>query len=257
MTAFETTGARFDLARVVQRTFEVIGKNLVTFGIAAVLLAGVPAFISAWGQGDLLATQYAGTNAWAISGVGWVLSLIGAYILQAAIVFATVNTLNGRTVSLGAALQVGVQNALPMLALAIIVSVCVFLGMILLIVPGLILAVLWSVAAPARVAEKRTIFGSLQRSRDLTRGYRWEIFGLMVIYFIVSAVIGIAIGGLGAATGGSFLDGSGVLAINLIVLPLTSIVQGVIAAAGVAAIYYELRTAKEGTGAEELAAIFD
>lgn len=255
MTAIDSRTSSFDLGRVIQRTFEVIGKNFAAFTIAAVVLAGIPAFISAFGQGTALTTgSFAGLTAIFVGGA---LSLVGTYVLQAAIVYGTVNTFNGRKVTLGAAMGVGFKNFLPLLGLAIIFSLAVGLGMVLLIVPGLILAVLWSVAAPALVVEKRSIFNSLQRSRDLTRGYRWQIFGLIVIYFIVYMVIFTAIGGIGAATGGTFTDGSGVMAVNLILTPLSTIVVSVIGSAGVAAIYYELRTAKEGVGAEQMASVFD
>ncbi len=255
MTTIDSGTSSFDLGRVIQRTFQVIGRNFATFGIAAVILAGIPAFISAFGQGSALTNGEPGALAAIL--IGGALSLVGTYVLQAAIVYGTVNTFNGRTVSLGAAMGVGFRHFLPLLGLAILVGLCIGLGTILLIVPGLIIAVLWCVAAPALVVEKRSIFSSLQRSRDLTRGYRWPIFGLIVIYFIVYMIIFSAIGALGVATGGTFVDGSGVLAFNLIVTPLSTIVVSIIGSAGVAAIYYELRTAKEGVGAEQMASVFD
>src|SRR5258705_7268078 len=41
------------------------------------------------------------------------------------------------------------------------------------------------VAVPACVIEKRRAFASMGRSRALTRGYRWPIFGLFLILRIV------------------------------------------------------------------------
>jgi len=255
MSAIETgrTG-RFDLGRVMERTFTVIGKNFATFLLAALVLAGIPSALVVMGQaGNPFPTSPTG---WGLLIVGWALSLIGTYVLQAAIVVGSVNTLNGRPVRLGNIMEVGIRNFLPLLGLAIVMSVGIGLGMILLIVPGMILAVLWCVAAPSLVAEKRGIFESLQRSRELTKGYRWPIFGLIVIYFIVYMVIAGTVSGVSVATGGN-LDGTGNLVVTLIATPLIAVAQALIGSTGVAAIYYELRTAKEGVGADELAAVFD
>ncbi len=245
---------RFDLGRVMERTFSVIGKNFATFLLAAIILVGIPAFITALGQGN--APFPASPGAWAITAFGWVLSLVGTYVLQAALVFGTVNSLHGKPVVLKNALEVGLKNFLPLLGLAIISSLAIAFGTMLLIVPGMILSVLWCVGAPALVVEKRGIFESLQRSRDLTRGHRWPIFGLIVIYFIVYMVIAGTFSGISVATGGTF-DGTGNMVVSMIFTPLIAIVQGLIGSAGIAAVYYELRTAKEGVGADELAAVFD
>ncbi|MFW8695946.1 hypothetical protein ACOI9Y_35795, partial [Mesorhizobium japonicum] len=70
------------------------------------------------------------------------------------------------------------------------------------------LTVLWSVSAPAVVAEKRGVFEAMQRSRDLTRGYRWHIFGLLVIYLVLSMIVGMLVGGVNLAAGGTFGGGA-------------------------------------------------
>ena len=47
------------------------------------------------------------------------------------------------------------------------------------------------------------------------------------------------------------------ISLGYFINPLVNIVSTVIASAGVASLYYELRTAKEGVGAEDLASVFD
>ncbi|MDP0959003.1 hypothetical protein Q6334_28190, partial [Klebsiella pneumoniae] len=92
---------------------------------------------------------------------------------------AAVNGFNGKATSFGQAFDVGVKMFLPLLGFAIIAALGAGLGYLALIVPGVIISVMWSVASPAVVVEKRGVLESLQRSRDLTRGYRWNVFGLM------------------------------------------------------------------------------
>lgn len=248
-------GGTFDLGRVIQRTFGSIRQNAAVFIGAAVVLVGLPSALQAYGQTDMITSQSA--SSLAFMGIGFVLYLVGLFMLQGMVVKAAVNGFGGKATSFGDAFNVGIQMFLPLLGLAIVAGLATGFAYLLLIVPGIILSVIWSVAAPSVVVEKRGVFEALQRSRDLTRGYRWQVFGLLVIYVILSWIIGLAIGGVAVATGGTFSGGSTSLVVNLITGPLVNVLSGVIASAGVGALYYELRTAKEGAGVEDLAAVFD
>lgn len=248
-------GGSFDLGRVIQRTFASIRQNWAIFVIAATLLVGVPTLLQTYGQTEMAFEPSA--SSLALTGIGWVLWVVGSYMLQGMVVKASFSGLNGKPMTLGAAFEAGARLFLPLLGLAIIVGLGTMLGVILLIVPGIILAVMWSASTGALVVEGRGVFESLQRSRDLTRGYRWPIFGLAVIYMIVSFVIGMLVGGIGMATGGGFLDGSPNMAINMATTAISNILTGVIGGAGAASLYYELRSVKEGVGPEQLASVFD
>lgn len=247
----------FDLGRVIQHTFAAISRNAAVFFGAAIVLVGAPNVLLAFGQQSLMTASDAAASGFLLMLVGWVLNLVGVFLLQGMVVKAAVNGFNGKSTSFSQAFDVGVKMFLPLLGLAIVAGLATGLGYVLLIVPGIILSVLWSVAAPAVVVERRGVFESLQRSRDLTRGHRWSVFGLLVIYVVVSWLIGMLIGGLSVATGGSFWAGTPSIWVNLLAGPVVSILSSVIASAGVAALYYELRTAKEGAGAEVLASVFD
>ncbi|MGQ2991920.1 MAG: hypothetical protein ACT6RD_13675 [Brevundimonas sp.] len=251
------TYGSFDLGRVIQRTFKAIQQNWAVFTIASVILVGVPTLLQTYGQTNMGgAYDFSGTNL-AITAIGWVLWIVGTYMLQGIVVKVTVSGLNGKAMGLAPAFEAGIKLFLPLLGLGIIAGLGMTLGFILLIVPGIILAVMWSASTGAVVVEGRGVFESLQRSRDLTRGYRWPIFGLAVIYFVVSMVIGLLVVGVGAATGGSFTDGSPNLAVNMATSAISNILSGVIGGAGAAALYYELRSVKEGVGPEHLASVFD
>jgi len=246
-------GGQFDLGRVIQRTFTTIRENAAIFFGASTVMVGAPSAVMGLGQSTAV-TRGAGFLTMA---AGWVFYLVGLYMLQGMVVKAAVNGFNGKATSFGQAFDVGVKMFLPLLGLAIIAALGAGLGYLALIVPGVIISVMWSVASPAVVVEKRGVLESLQRSRDLTRGYRWNVFGLMVIYMLLSWIIGAAVGALGLATGGGFLDGSPNLWVNTASGVVVNILSAVVASAGVAALYYELRTVKEGAGPEALAAVFD
>ena len=67
------------------------------------------------------------------------------------------------------------------------------LGLILLIVPGLVLLTWWVVIIPAIVLENRSAGESFGRSRDLVRGYGWNVFGVIVLTILLLIVVSIVI----------------------------------------------------------------
>nr|WP_314435688.1 YciC family protein [uncultured Brevundimonas sp.] len=228
----------------------------MTFFAAAALFVGIPSALVAFGQADLTTGESTAT-AFVLMILGWALFLVGAYVVQGMVVRAAINSFNDKQTTFGEALSAGAKVFLPLLGLAIVAGIATGFAYILLIVPGIILTVLWSVSAPAVVAEKRGIFEAMQRSRDLTRGYRWHIFGLLVIYLVLSMVVGMLVGGVNLAAGGTFSGGAPSAAVNMISNALTNALTSVVVSAGVAALYYELRAIKEGAGPEQLASVFD
>ncbi len=261
MTTLDAVGGTFDFGRVVQRTFQVIGQNLGLFALCALVLVVAPAFI-----GTLvgLKTQLAGQTFSLAALVGGLAAGVGGLILQGMVVHTVVARLNGRLVKFGDSFSAGARFMLPLLGLGIVQTLGVILGCILLLAPGLILATMWAVSAPSMVVEERGVFESLQRSRDLTRGHRWSIFGLLVVYTILSMIVGGVVTGVGLAAGVTGLRGatalttySPMLVLSTFLSALTNGFQGVLVAAGAASIYYELRTTKEGVAPDQLASVFD
>ena len=90
----------------------------------------------------------------------------------------------------------------PLVAVSILFGIGVGIGFILLIVPGVILLVIWSVVAPVTVLERPGVFAAFRRSRELVRGNGWNVFGVIVIVFVIvfviSIVAGLATSGLGS-----------------------------------------------------------
>ena len=80
-----------------------------------------------------------------------------------------------------------------LLVISILFAIGVGIGFILIIIPGLILLTIWSVVVPVEVLEHRGIFGSFGRSRELVRGNGWNVFGVIVIVWVVTAVISILV----------------------------------------------------------------
>jgi hypothetical protein len=258
----EPVGGTFDIGRVIQRTFGVIGRNFVPFLILALLFKAVPTVvIGAWSAIERSSALVANNPFGAFTGqnvliglVSTIVSIISVFVLQAALLRGTIADLNGKRASLGDMLSTGLRFFFPLLGLGLVMGVALAVGFVLLIVPGIMMAVAWCAAAPALVAEKTGVFDSFTRSANLTRGHRWAIFGLFVIYAVISWII--------SAIGGAFMfanlnDIRTMLIISVVIQAVVGTLSALIGGAGSAALYYELRTIKEGAGADNLASVFD
>ncbi|HYE26806.1 MAG TPA: glycerophosphoryl diester phosphodiesterase membrane domain-containing protein [Allosphingosinicella sp.] len=252
------------IGRVFGRGFgTIIGNPLVTLGVAFAFGA-LPSTLLSYGiqnfreQSLELIGPFA---AIAIAIVSIVVAVLLGMITQGALVRATVAYSEGRKASFGESAMAGLSVVVPLFLVGLLSSLGIALGFLLLIVPGVILYVMWSVAAPALVEEKLGPVEALGRSRDLTRGARWKIFGLtlvmIVIYWIFSALIGV----IGMMWYGGLDDFAlaterglplAYLAFSAIVQTITSAVWGVIQTS----LYVELRDWKDGPPSEQLAEIF-
>lgn len=250
----------FQIGDVVNRTFGSISRNFVTFFLLSMLLVGAPTLIVGLAQFSIFNE---GSAIIILSVVAGIVSFATTYILQGALIHGAVVDFNGGRADFGACLSTGLRHAVSIFVIALLMGLGVGLGLVLLIVPGIILSIMWIVAIPARVVENTGIGESFTRSRELTENNRWKIFGLLVIYIIISTVISLIVmlpaGVLGYSAGQSgetFGVGAptiGVVVLNVLVTVLTAVVS----ATGVSAIYYELRKSKEGVGAEEIAKVFE
>jgi hypothetical protein len=83
----------------------------------------------------------------------------------------------------------------------ILAGIAITIGFILIIVPGLILLTIWAVISPAIVVEGRTVFESFGRSRELVRGHGWQVFGAIVLTFLIIVAVGVVLSLIGAAIG--------------------------------------------------------
>ncbi|MCA6289876.1 hypothetical protein [Phenylobacterium sp.] len=82
------------------------------------------------------------------------------------------------------AVQAALPKFLPVFLTSLLVQILISLGMFFLIVPGVFLAVMLMVSTIACILEDRSPVEALKRSRELTRGNRWQLLGLVLILFI-------------------------------------------------------------------------
>jgi hypothetical protein len=259
MTVTQTAGAQFDFGRVISRTSGLVGRNFAPFFVLSVIFAGLPYAVIQLIQAPLI---YGNPSAAGVVAVAATLvSFLTSLLLQGTLTRASIDDLSGKPVSIGSALSAGIALLLPLFGLGLLVGLGIVGGLILLIVPGVYLALRWSVASPVLVAERTGITAAMGRSAVLTENHRWAIFGLFVVLLIfimvVSLVIGILVGGGLSAFAGAGLQGEAPPILFVIIMTGVQSIISMIATVGVAAVYFELRQIKEGVGVAEIAKIFD
>jgi hypothetical protein len=273
--------AGISMGRVISRLFEVLGRNLLLFLLLSALLVGLPTGVFGYVQVSVMTPLLTpGTPAGDPSalmanlfsplriGIGvaaWLASIIGNAVLQGAVIHATVSDLSGKRPAFGECLGTGFRFFLPLVAIGIIFAICFVFGLLIFIVPGVLLALAWCVAAPVEVMERVGIFGAFARSAELTRNNRGAIFGLAIAFGIaqwivqtlLSTVMSVGMGGYAAAAGPSSSAFQKLFVVQMVISLVVATVFASVGQAGIASVYSELRHAKEGVGVEQLAAVFD
>jgi hypothetical protein len=155
---------------------------LLVFVVIAVIGAALDAILAAWAAGLISA----------------IVSIVGTYWLQGALVKAVEDVRDGRAdLSVSETFARVWPRVGAIIVAAILAGIGIALGLILLIVPGLVLMTWWVVIIPVIVLENASAGESFGRSRELVRGYGWNVFGVIVltilILIVASFVIGIAL----------------------------------------------------------------
>ena len=258
MAIADTARAPFEMGRVLKRTFSVIYDNVVTFAVLSLPPSISWAVLSARGgafEDEEGAFTLPDFNTLALFALGCLFYLVTAVVLQGAVVHGAIATLNGRRASFADCLATGLRYLVPLTFIGLLATLGVVVGLILLIVPGIIILVMWSVVYPVCVVERSGVSGAFRRSQELTRGYRWPILGVYLALIVLIVIVSIVFGALVAL---DMTVATDIFAIAAIAADLIdTIVTLVIGSTFSASLYYELRQLKEGIGPEALASVFD
>jgi len=234
----------FRVGRVFDRTSSVYTRNFLIFTLVP-LVAYLPSLLLPT-RADGMAYQNGG---WMIALLAIILTVMLGLLSQAILVYGSFQDMRGKQVDIGESFNVGIGRLVPILGLTILEGLCIMVGFMLLFVPGLILITMWFVAVPICIVERRGPWQSLVRSGELTKGHRWKIFGIVLVLYLVSAIVGYILTSVLTAIGGTVLA--------MIATLLWNGVWGAFFAIFVVVTYYELRVAKEGIDIEQIASVFD
>lgn len=155
--AMATAGSadqKIDIGRTLQRGLETIGNHLPGYIGLALLLAGLPAFLTYYylmgGTAEADAEILLSPLYWGSILITW----LSGTLLQASVVRSAILDLSGRPADIAGSLAQSFRLLLPLVGLTILLSIVTTVGFILLIVPGVILYVMLIVSVPVLVEER-------------------------------------------------------------------------------------------------------
>ena len=228
--------AKLDTGRVFERIFQIYGEQF-TLLVPAALVLFLPVAIL---NGILL------DSGGVLVGLATVaISLIATYWFQGMVVEAVVDILDGRRDhTVGSLFSSATPFIGTLIGAGILATLIIIVGFILIIIPGLIALTFLAVVAPAVVIERTGVTGSLRRSRELVGGNGWRVFGVIVVLFLLTAVVGSIFNAIGGAISDSFVGYAvGDLIGRVLLSPLSAIAATVL--------FVELRRSKGQPLAED------
>ena len=179
-------------------------------------------------------------------------------LATAATVFLVSESYLGRSLTAGEAFNRAVKYIWPLILLSIGIALLVGLGFLLLIVPGFIAISGLILGTQALVLEDLTPSNAMSRSWNLTRGFRWKMFGLLVVLGIIIMIPAIGLGFVLGNPGGAG-KAMGQLSTQdlvwVVVQQLVTIVIYPLLYCALTIAYYDLRVRKEGSDLELLKSI--
>jgi hypothetical protein len=171
---------------VLGEAWNLYTKFLGRFFMTALVVFAVLDLLSA------LAAKAAGDSL--AAGLFWslvaaLIGIVGYFWVQAALVETVRDVRDGRADRTIGETFATVRPRLPaVIAAGIVAAIGIAIGLVLLIVPGLYLLTIWSMLIPVIVIEERRAGEAFTRSQDVVRGHGWQVFGLVLVTFLLVAI---------------------------------------------------------------------
>jgi hypothetical protein len=230
---------KLDVGRVFERIFAIY-RDQFTLLIPAALVVFVPVAI-------INGIVYAGDVSLAGVLLIAVIGTIATYWFQGMVVEAARDILDDRRdYTVGTLVRSAVPVIAPLFLAGILAGLAFLIGFVLLIVPGLIVLTFFAVVAPVIVIERTGVIEAFGRSVALVRGNAIQVFGVIVVLFLLQFIVGAVIQAVANDVSDSFAAYAlADLAVRLLVAPLSALAASVL--------FFELKAIRGepvlGTGA--------
>ena len=188
MSEINIAPGKLNVGAVFSQALATLQSKLLFFVFTG-LMVGVASLVGDDGGGPLVL-------------IGILLTLVVGAVAQILTVRATTGPLGADAgAEFVPAIQAALPKFVPVFLTSLLVQVLVSLGMFFLIVPGVFLAVMLLVSTIACILEDRSPVEALKRSRELTRGNRWRVLGLVLILALLVIGTGLLVAIPTAAAG--------------------------------------------------------
>lgn len=250
----QNISSEFSVGKTLGRSFYIFSRNILPL-VTIVILFQIPAvtWLVASGQYDINFDDPS-----TFSNINWIvhfgvifLSVILSCVSTAAVTYGVFMDITGRKFTIGDCLSKSFSVLVPVIVMGVLVNILFFVGLALLIIPGVFVFLVLFVVFPVIIVEQPGIFDCLKRSYYLTKGNLWSLLGLSLVLLVIS---------LGGGYLGQFLGtlfkGMG---FDIVAVIVTTVAQSLYMAFWIivgAVTYNNLRTIKEGISSDRIAAVF-
>jgi hypothetical protein len=224
--------ARLDVGAVIRRVFDIYVEQYPVLLPASAVVFVITGIVSA-----ILVAAAPG-----LALIALLLSLVAGTLFTGMVVELVSDVQDGRRDhSAGELLRAATPVLGQLILVGIVAGIGILIGFVLIVVPGLILITIWSVAAPVVVLERPGVFAALGRSRELVRGNGWQVFGVIFVLFFLVIIVssGIEIAADSAGTGA-----------GIVARVILGILTAPISALAAAVLYFDLRAVASAPSSE-------
>jgi hypothetical protein len=167
---------RINVLHVLATSMRVTKQNFVPFFVIACVVS-VPSM--------LLELSSATDDAL----LAFVLDTMTHALATGIVAYGAIMELYGSRPSARACIAKGVSNLGRVVGVSLITTLAIFAAALLLVIPGIIVAVMFYVVVPVAVVEDLGIDASIKRSRELTHGHKSHLFLIALLGFGVGVGI--------------------------------------------------------------------
>jgi len=260
---FAQTKPPLGVGSIIGDSFSILFRKFLTVMVLSsgplIIGLAISGLLVGWQvtlNGEIDPASFTGGGFWAKWGVSMVVQMAIYGITTALLVQLAYDAKLDQSRSVGAYFGPALRSAFPIAVLMIATMFLVFLGAIALLIGGLWVYAVFSVTTPAIVIE-RAGFRGMGRSATLTKEYRWPIIGALILVFLITIALSLAmqfIVGLIVAPFGT--SGVGV-AISIIVMALLQSVTLGLSSITAALIFARLKEIKDGVSVDQLVSVFE
>ena len=233
-----------DLSALVGDSLRVFGRHLGPFlALSAVVVVPVHLAVSGIGLEQLTA-RYDSSPTVPEAVIPTAVSfLVVAPLINAICIYALHSVADGGKPRPGRSIVEGFEAFTPIFLAILLAAVGIAAGLILLIVPGVFLAVRWYFVPQAVVLERARGPAALSRSWDLTEGFWWRTFTALVVANLLALVPGLFLSAPLAAAAQSADRAAwslaGTIATEIVTAPFLALLSTLL--------YYDLRARRRET----------
>lgn len=187
--------------------------------------------------------------------VAVVLGFISSSLASGACFRAIASAYLGERTDWKSSLAYALKHVHSIMWISFLSSLLAGLALIACIIPGVYLWTAFAVAIPALLTEGVRGSKALGRSRELVKGYWWRVFGVVLLGYLLSSILGGAIEAAVVAvttvqSGQASFVG---VVVSIVAGTLSALVTTPFVAAFVTVLYFDLRVRKEGFDLQLLA----